>query len=546
MSGKITLFQHASKFRASLWALLLAASLILMTGMPSTAFAEPVKVKAWSSGGQIPGTLTVTTVEPGKPPTVQTFQTNGTPPEINIPNLPPGTHIFHFEGTNIAGRTEKGVMQYTVVAGAEHKVGINTQVGDARINDPQSGTTGTAANGATRVPGRTALKPNIPEGIRGSIKLGGYAHMGTGIDTLALYNGGNALGRNALEADADHVGGSVSGTIGYSIPNPETGGGAQRMFFGLGAGTIWGESVTKIDRIDAGVGNIFESPGVNVLSNVALNSATNVEARSEIDEHEISVRMGLIYFLGEAGASLGNMIFGNLSGADRDRQDRFLMQVTGDIFYRARDRMDTLTYEAGGQNRYDSTIETDEVGFRIGSSLKMPVTRGVFAKVGGDIAVISSSDDLSVTQLRASNNDSFSTSDDQLTFELGLAAALSTRAFGGTFTAYTNYKRRNDAAVLVLPGSNDSSDVTRIGYESTDSIGFGIQYYRSFSTSDIRVKTDIVRLGTLPSGLPVYSYKYIWSGDSHVGVMAQEARLLYPDAVREIDGFLAVDYSKIR
>ncbi len=66
-----------------------------------------------------------------------------------------------------------------------------------------------------------------------------------------------------------------------------------------------------------------------------------------------------------------------------------------------------------------------------------------------------------------------------------------------------------------------------------------------FAMSDIRLKRDIQRIGTLPSGLPVYSYRYLWSDAPQVGVMAHEARELFPDAVREFDGFLAVDYGKV-
>lgn len=63
--------------------------------------------------------------------------------------------------------------------------------------------------------------------------------------------------------------------------------------------------------------------------------------------------------------------------------------------------------------------------------------------------------------------------------------------------------------------------------------------------SDARLKRDIERIGALPSGLPVYRYRYLWSDEPQVGVMAQEARELFPDAVREFGGFLAVDYSRI-
>ncbi|MBB4642372.1 tail fiber domain-containing protein [Rhizorhapis suberifaciens] len=63
--------------------------------------------------------------------------------------------------------------------------------------------------------------------------------------------------------------------------------------------------------------------------------------------------------------------------------------------------------------------------------------------------------------------------------------------------------------------------------------------------SDRRVKTDISRVGTLDNGLPVFSYRYIWGGPMHIGVMAQDVEQMNPDAVTEINGIKAVDYARV-
>lgn len=60
--------------------------------------------------------------------------------------------------------------------------------------------------------------------------------------------------------------------------------------------------------------------------------------------------------------------------------------------------------------------------------------------------------------------------------------------------------------------------------------------------SDIRVKTDISRVGTLDNGLPVFAYRYIWGGPMHIGVMAQDVEQSNPAAVFEVGGIKAVDY----
>jgi Chaperone of endosialidase len=64
--------------------------------------------------------------------------------------------------------------------------------------------------------------------------------------------------------------------------------------------------------------------------------------------------------------------------------------------------------------------------------------------------------------------------------------------------------------------------------------------------SDRRLKTGVVRLGTHPKGFGLYRFRYLWSKDEYVGVMAQEVRNVMPEAVVcGEDGFLRVDYGKI-
>lgn len=62
--------------------------------------------------------------------------------------------------------------------------------------------------------------------------------------------------------------------------------------------------------------------------------------------------------------------------------------------------------------------------------------------------------------------------------------------------------------------------------------------------SDIRVKENVERVGTLHNGLPIYAYNYVDGGLRHVGVMAQDVELVRPDAVIEIDGIKHVNYTR--
>lgn len=62
--------------------------------------------------------------------------------------------------------------------------------------------------------------------------------------------------------------------------------------------------------------------------------------------------------------------------------------------------------------------------------------------------------------------------------------------------------------------------------------------------SDIRLKTDIEKVGETDKGLGVYSYRYKAGGPKMLGLMAQEVEQTKPDAVQEVGGFKAVDYGK--
>lgn len=66
------------------------------------------------------------------------------------------------------------------------------------------------------------------------------------------------------------------------------------------------------------------------------------------------------------------------------------------------------------------------------------------------------------------------------------------------------------------------------------------------SISDRRLKTGIMRLAKLGSGLWLYRFKYLWGGIEYVGVMAQDVLEVMPDAViKGADGFMRVDYRRL-
>ena len=62
------------------------------------------------------------------------------------------------------------------------------------------------------------------------------------------------------------------------------------------------------------------------------------------------------------------------------------------------------------------------------------------------------------------------------------------------------------------------------------------------SLSDRRAKEDIVQVGALFDGQPVYRFRYKGAPETHIGLMAQDVMKVVPEAVGDMGGFLGVDY----
>jgi hypothetical protein len=86
---------------------------------------------------------------------------------------------------------------------------------------------------------------------------------------------------------------------------------------------------------------------------------------------------------------------------------------------------------------------------------------------------------------------------------------------------------------------------SQMGANASNGFWGGVgQLGSAFMMSDRRVKTDIERVGTLDNGLPVYLFRYLDGGPLQIGLMAQDVQEVKPEAVRDFDGVLAVDYRK--
>lgn len=95
----------------------------------------------------------------------------------------------------------------------------------------------------------------------------------------------------------------------------------------------------------------------------------------------------------------------------------------------------------------------------------------------------------------------------------------------------------------VTPGATSPSKASQIG---------SLALAGASLFSDIRMKENIKKMGTYPSGLPIYKFDYkpefkdVAGHGTFYGVIAQEAEVLFPDAVSVADnGYKMVDYSKV-
>lgn len=119
---------------------------------------------------------------------------------------------------------------------------------------------------------------------------------------------------------------------------------------------------------------------------------------------------------------------------------------------------------------------------------------------------------------------------------------------GGSYQSYATPEVQilpNQVADVNLGHSNELSVFARMV------VGLGPKAHESPALgrlSDRRLKRDIAHLATLANGIRLYSFKYLWSDQVHVGAMAQDllADEKFRDAVvLQPSGFYAVDYARL-
>lgn len=97
-----------------------------------------------------------------------------------------------------------------------------------------------------------------------------------------------------------------------------------------------------------------------------------------------------------------------------------------------------------------------------------------------------------------------------------------------------------------VAGASTDKTISPSGLEIGSKLAQGIGSVVSVF-SDRRLKREIYRVGALPSGIPLYVFKYHGFEDWHMGVMADEVLDFVPEAVTEHEsGFLKVRYDMLQ
>lgn len=112
-------------------------------------------------------------------------------------------------------------------------------------------------------------------------------------------------------------------------------------------------------------------------------------------------------------------------------------------------------------------------------------------------------------------------------------------------TAATQTRINNNSSGIYLP-SGEMGTVKGKDIFVYDQGPGGVGSAPGGAASDIRLKLDIADVGQLDNGIKLYSFRYFWSDQVYVGVMAQQVAAIVPDAVvMQPNGYLAVYYDRL-
>lgn len=126
-------------------------------------------------------------------------------------------------------------------------------------------------------------------------------------------------------------------------------------------------------------------------------------------------------------------------------------------------------------------------------------------------------------------------SDDKLGLDIGVGYNFTNL---GVFGGYDVLRRMPTLSAGYVPTVSDEA-FCQEGYVLEEGVCFGV-------ISDRRLKSAAMHLATLPNGIRIYSFRYLWTEQVYVGVMAQDL-IHHPKFGAAIklaaDGFYRVNYA---
>ena len=140
---------------------------------------------------------------------------------------------------------------------------------------------------------------------------------------------------------------------------------------------------------------------------------------------------------------------------------------------------------------------------------------------------------------------------------MNLSATITGSSFNGTATATTtpgtafNIAGASGALTGAFfgPAANEVAGVFNVSGGTNQTLLVGSLGAKTpTAPSDIRLKTEILPAGTLPSGLRLFSWRYLGGHHRFTGVMAQDllANPRFASAIeRDADGLMRVNYAKL-
>ena len=126
-------------------------------------------------------------------------------------------------------------------------------------------------------------------------------------------------------------------------------------------------------------------------------------------------------------------------------------------------------------------------------------------------------------------------SDDKIGLDLGVGYNFTNI---GVFGGYDVLRRMPTLSAGYVPTVSDEA-FCQEGYILEGGVCFGV-------ISDRRLKSAIMHLATMPNGISIYAFRYLWSEQVYVGVMAQDLihHPVFGAAIKlAADGFYRVNYA---